>query len=345
VILPCDPNPYGNEEFEIKSESITYEVRKGYFTYGYFIWQNGFKNGNWYDVQIEGEACGFWLFCDARTNIDWDVMVYHKRHWPFSTAQQSAALASTATISESTALSSEDITLSNIASDTDQSQDAQVTSIAEGIYLQVNRDSQSLISSPVITNQASLIQFRNQQIEILFNATGNDAAEATVTFRYPISKTELINSLIDVKIGSKVYKSYPEGTGSLPGTIDFEQSPDFLRELEQRLGKELKEANGITDFRLFDGYISAKVHGNLAALQNIARSPHVFLVDIGPRHLLKQYPDARIIPTADLYYECMEYRGSEMQSQPCGDSATDIQDGFKLFMPIVVNQDNGQDSQ
>lgn len=95
---------------------------EGVFYLRVFIWQDGFKNGDWYDVQVEGEACGYWVFCDLGQNIDWEVMMYHRRHWPFSTAQRSAALVSTATTSTSMDLASENTTLSNIASDTDQAQ-------------------------------------------------------------------------------------------------------------------------------------------------------------------------------------------------------------------------------
>ncbi len=69
----------------------------------------------------------------------------------------------------------------------------------------------------------------------------------------------------------------------------------------------MKELNNISEFRLIDGYIAAKIFGSKAELQRIVTDPRVFDVNIGPVEFRSIYPNAKILCGDDVFYELEKF--------------------------------------
>ncbi|WP_042699326.1 hypothetical protein [Thermococcus sp. PK] len=112
---------------------------------------------------------------------------------------------------------------------------------------------------PNVTSKEELLAFVQQNKERLNSLRDGEVVSATITFKRPLRKSELLRLLgNNVKIIAVRYKSYPKGIGQMPYPMEVNESKE-LEHLEEKLRVELKEKSGIKEFRLIEGFISAKV--------------------------------------------------------------------------------------
>ncbi|HIH72586.1 MAG: hypothetical protein PWP49_430 [Thermococcaceae archaeon] len=133
-----------------------------------------------------------------------------------------------------------------------------------------------------------------------------EIVSATITFKRPLRKYEVLRLLgNNVKIIAVRYKSYPEGIGQMPYPMEVEES-ERLMKLEEHLRKELKEKNGIKDFKLIEGFISAKVIAPKEELVRIANLKDVLDINVGPRDVAEKH-GVKSMLIEDIWWEYEKY--------------------------------------
>ncbi|WP_145973149.1 hypothetical protein [Thermococcus barophilus] len=157
---------------------------------------------------------------------------------------------------------------------------------------------------PNVTSKEELLAFVQQNRERLKSLRNGEVVSATITFKRPLRKSELLRLLgNNVKIVAVRYKSYPVGIGQMPYPIEVNESEE-LRHLEEKLRIELKEKNGINEFRLIEGFVSAKVVAPKEDLLRISKLEEVFDVNVGPRDVAEKHGIKQMmIEDAWWYYE------------------------------------------
>ncbi|MCA6214855.1 hypothetical protein GBV73_08580 [Thermococcus sp. 101 C5] len=159
---------------------------------------------------------------------------------------------------------------------------------------------------PVIGNKTELLQFVQQNKERLNALKNGEIVSATITFKRPLRKYEVLRLLgNNVKIIAVRYKSYPEGIGQMPYPMEVEES-ERLMKLEEHLRKELKEKNGIKDFKLIEGFISAKVIAPKEELVRIANLKDVLDINVGPRDVAEKH-GVKSMLIEDIWWEYEKY--------------------------------------
>jgi len=140
-----------------------------------------------------------------------------------------------------------------------------------------------------VTSKEELFAFVQQNRERLNSLRDGEVVSATITFKRPLRKSELLRLLgNNVKIVAVRYKSYPVGIGQMPYPLEVNES-EKLKRLEENLRKELQEKQGIKEFKLIEGFISAKVIAPKEELVRILKSKDVFDVNVGPRDVAEKY--------------------------------------------------------
>lgn len=157
---------------------------------------------------------------------------------------------------------------------------------------------------PNVTSKEELLAFVQQNKERLNSLRDGEVVSATITFKRPLRKSELLRLLgNNVKIVAVRYKSYPKGIGQMPYPMEVNESKE-LEHLEEKLRVELKEKSGIKEFRLIEGFISAKVIAPKEELIRLLKSKDVFDVNIGPRDIAEEHGTKQmIIEDIWWYYE------------------------------------------
>ncbi|MPW39884.1 hypothetical protein GBV73_09450 [Thermococcus sp. 101 C5] len=148
---------------------------------------------------------------------------------------------------------------------------------------------------PNVTSKEELLAFVQQNKERLNSLRDGEVVSATITFKRPLRKSELLRLLgNNVKIVAVRYKSYPKGIGQMPYPMEVNESKE-LEHLEEKLRVELKEKSGIKEFRLIEGFISAKVIAPKEELVRILKSKDVFDVNVGPRDVAEKHEIKQVI--------------------------------------------------
>lgn len=157
---------------------------------------------------------------------------------------------------------------------------------------------------PNVTSKEELLAFVQQNKERLNSLRDGEVVSATITFKRPLRKSELLRLLgNNVKIVAVRYKSYPKGIGQMPYPLEVNES-EKLKRLEENLKKELQEKQGIKEFKLIEGFVSAKVIAPKEELIRLLKSKDVFDVNIGPRDIAEEHGTKQmIIEDIWWYYE------------------------------------------
>jgi len=163
--------------------------------------------------------------------------------------------------------------------------------------LMVARDKASVI--PDIQSKDELLLFVSENKKRLYSLKDGEIVSATITFSRPLSKDEVLKLLgPNIKILAVRYKSHPEGIGQLPYPMEVNESEELMfleRDLRQNLGEE---------FKLIEGFISAKVIAPKEELIRISKSKDVFDVNIGPRDVAEKHEIKQMmIEDVWWYYE------------------------------------------
>jgi hypothetical protein len=149
--------------------------------------------------------------------------------------------------------------------------------------------------------------YRNKNLQRLATISEDEKVAAVVTFIRPLTEEEVKSVLGKVAIGSVKFKSYPEGVGEIPFPLD-DKERRMLLIYEKEIGDKMKKLNGISEFRLIDGYIAARIFGNKHELQRISEDPRVFDVNIGPVEFRSIYPNSKILCVDDIFYELEKFK-------------------------------------
>jgi len=163
-------------------------------------------------------------------------------------------------------------------------------------------------SHPHILSKADLMVYRNRNLQRLAMISEYEETAAVVTFNRPLTEKEVEEVLGKVAIGAVKFNSYPEGVGEIPFPLD-DKERRMLLAYEREIGNKMKKLNNISEFRLIDGYVAARVFGNKRELQRIAADPRVFDVNIGPVEFRNIYPNSKILCGDDIFYELEKFRG------------------------------------
>lgn len=91
----------------------------------------------------------------------------------------------------------------------------------------------------------------------------------------------------------------------MPYPMEVEES-ERLMKLEEHLRKELKEKNGIKDFKLIEGFISAKVIAPKEELVRIANLKDVLDINVGPRDVAEKH-GVKSMLIEDIWWEYEKY--------------------------------------
>ena len=148
---------------------------------------------------------------------------------------------------------------------------------------------------PNVTSKEELLAFVQQNRERLRSLRNGELVSTTITFKRPLRKSELLRLLgNNVKIVAVRYKSYPEGIGQMPYPLEVNES-EKLKRLEENLKKELQEKQGIKEFKLIEGFVSAKVIAPKEELIRLLKSKDVFDVNVGPRDVAEKHEIKQVI--------------------------------------------------
>ncbi|NJE00052.1 hypothetical protein E3E26_09735 [Thermococcus sp. LS1] len=157
---------------------------------------------------------------------------------------------------------------------------------------------------PNVTSKEELLAFVQQNKERLNSLRDGEVVSATITFKRPLRKSELLRLLgNNVKIIAVRYRAYPKGIGQMPYPMEVNES-EKLKRLEKNLRKELQEKQGVKEFKLIEGFISAKVIAPKEDLLRISKLEEVFDVNVGPRDVAEKHGIKRMmIEDVWWYYE------------------------------------------
>ncbi len=167
----------------------------------------------------------------------------------------------------------------------------------------------SVLNKPHIQSAEDLSAFATRAEQRLMSL--EDAKNryfAIVTFRKPVSESELDRITAGADVLSAKYISYPDGIGEIPYPITGDVR-SRLNAMEEDIKTQMAGYNDVHDFKLISGFVAAKLSGGKEDLVKIRQNRVVFVVDVGPVDEAKalQTKDIKVAPTTDVYQEYTAY--------------------------------------
>jgi hypothetical protein len=126
----------------------------------------------------------------------------------------------------------------------------------------------------------SLENYRARAIERIRQLSPSAVVFASVTFNRPISTNEIDHILREVSPEVLGFRSFPDGKGMIPYGNGGDSIDKKLEGLEREISVHMKTLNGVDNFRILNGYVSARVRGSVADLGEILKNRNVYLVDV-----------------------------------------------------------------
>ncbi len=149
-----------------------------------------------------------------------------------------------------------------------------------------------VVTEPRINSPQDLTAYKgNSRLRLMsLPPSAGTERKAAVTFTAPLTLNEVEDLLSNVTIHRLRYVSHPRGGGK----VSYPLPTDNVQHLETAITEDMREREGIRDFRLIDGFVAAEVQGHVVGLQSLQNDARVFLVDVGAVEFLDQYPGASI---------------------------------------------------